>query len=424
MFLARSGRAGGDGNPSAPRRLAGCPAGVTPAVVGDAVIYGTGRGRAFHIKTNVPVVAYQMLPFGAGRARVTGATLLLAHERLGRTTTSPSTRTRRPRFSRRRARARRSPSSRKKTEPSFASGPPSPSSRAPACKARARTSRRATRWRAGIPAVHATGRAHGERHSGDAPRRREFPWRLDAHGHPAEPRSRRRRAPNAAASAGPRQRYVGVRTAAVANRTGPSRTSRCPGASSASPTARSSRSRRPSLARRRRSTRASFASGTRRAPSVARSQDAAHPFYFAQYMTGGEPFSGEGDPEFVNVIPPQQFLPRYTLFTDPTYPETELVLVRQRVATEGGLAFPRRVPRLQRPRHRLAEHWRLPDGTRVALDGKLSRCRWLRQRRAPAHGIGTRCTARTGPAFGVTVWGWQPVHPSGTNEADRPSLAG
>ena len=33
--------------------------------------------------------------------------------------------------------------------------------------------------------------------------------------------------------------------------------------------------------------------------------------------------------EFVNVVPPAQFLSRYTFFTDPTYPETNLVLIRR-----------------------------------------------------------------------------------------------
>jgi hypothetical protein len=84
-------------------------------------------------------------------------------------------------------------------------------------------------------------------------------------------------------------------------------------------------------------------------PFVVRSQDDAHPFYMASYMTGGcgVPFDptvpngcsakggpgwldGTGDPEFVNVVPPAQFLPRYTFFTDPTYPETNLVVVRVR----------------------------------------------------------------------------------------------
>lgn len=52
-----------------------CP---VPAAIGtDAQISGTGKGKAFHIKTDVPVVAYQMLPYGGGAAAATGASLLL-----------------------------------------------------------------------------------------------------------------------------------------------------------------------------------------------------------------------------------------------------------------------------------------------------------------------------------------------------------
>lgn len=79
------------------------------------------------------------------------------------------------------------------------------------------------------------------------------------------------------------------------------------------------------------------------------SQDDAHPFYLEQIM-GGElmlspdptcpgigpnPPPGEwtlGDEEFVNVLAPKQFLPRYVFFTDPTYATTSLVLVRQKTA--------------------------------------------------------------------------------------------
>ncbi|HMR09526.1 MAG TPA: IgGFc-binding protein, partial [Polyangiaceae bacterium] len=65
-------------------------------------------------------------------------------------------------------------------------------------------------------------------------------------------------------------------------------------------------------------------------PFVVRSQDVHHPFYMASYMTGGQQFQGAGDPEFVNVIPTQQYRSEYTFFTDPTYPETNLVFVRAR----------------------------------------------------------------------------------------------
>ena len=72
-------------------------------------------------------------------------------------------------------------------------------------------------------------------------------------------------------------------------------------------------------------------------PFIVRSQDADHPFYVAAYMTGGEQFNGEGDPEWVNVIPAAQYLDSYVLFTDPTYSETELVMVR-RPSKDGNFA--------------------------------------------------------------------------------------
>lgn len=53
-----------------------CP--VAPATVGlEAQVQGTGVGNAFHVTTDMPVVAYQMLPYGGGSATVTGASLLL-----------------------------------------------------------------------------------------------------------------------------------------------------------------------------------------------------------------------------------------------------------------------------------------------------------------------------------------------------------
>ena len=68
------------------------------------------------------------------------------------------------------------------------------------------------------------------------------------------------------------------------------------------------------------------------APFVVSSQDDKHPFYLGQYMTGCTKYWANsdcrGDPEFVNVVPPQQFLASYIFFTDPTYPTTHLVFVR------------------------------------------------------------------------------------------------
>jgi hypothetical protein len=65
-------------------------------------------------------------------------------------------------------------------------------------------------------------------------------------------------------------------------------------------------------------------------PVVVRSQDAAHPFYMNAYMTGGYAYNYRGDPEFVNIVPAAQYMTRYVFYTDPTYPETNLVYVRKK----------------------------------------------------------------------------------------------
>lgn len=66
-------------------------------------------------------------------------------------------------------------------------------------------------------------------------------------------------------------------------------------------------------------------------PFEVSSQDKDHPFYLAQYMTGSQQYGGhEGDPEWVNVVPVDQYLDSYVFFTDPTYSETSLVVVRQK----------------------------------------------------------------------------------------------
>ena len=72
-----------------------------------------------------------------------------------------------------------------------------------------------------------------------------------------------------------------------------------------------------------------------------KSQDAKHPFHLGVHMTGathggGSPHGGMtlGDPEFVIVAPSEQFLDRYVFFTDYTFPDTTLTIVRRK--TPGG----------------------------------------------------------------------------------------
>jgi hypothetical protein len=73
---------------------------------------------------------------------------------------------------------------------------------------------------------------------------------------------------------------------------------------------------------------------------VVSAQDDEHPFAFTQYMAGtqgnfrpgcsGNPNTpcGLGDEEWVSLLAPQQFQTRYAFFSDPTYPTTNLVLTR------------------------------------------------------------------------------------------------
>ena len=73
------------------------------------------------------------------------------------------------------------------------------------------------------------------------------------------------------------------------------------------------------------------------APFSVRSQDGDHPFYVAAHMTGGDLAPAQlGDPEYVNLVPPEQYLPRYLFITDPTYRWTALALAR--VRGESGFA--------------------------------------------------------------------------------------
>jgi hypothetical protein len=68
-------------------------------------------------------------------------------------------------------------------------------------------------------------------------------------------------------------------------------------------------------------------------PFDVKSQDAMHPFYIAAHMTGGDVAGGLGDPETVNITPPAQYLSKYIFFTDPTYSDTNLVLVQGKDST-------------------------------------------------------------------------------------------
>lgn len=139
-------------------------------------------------------------------------------------------------------------------------------------------------------------------------------------------------------------------------------------------------------------------------PFVVRSQDGDHPFYMSVHMTGASTVSGcddfgegaPGDPETVNVIPPAQFLTRYLFFTDPTYPETNLVFVRQR--------GPEGFEDVELDCAGVLTGW-APVGS--SGEYEYTRLDLVRGNFEPQNGCDTGVREATSKApFGITVWGW------------------
>ncbi|HEU0033372.1 MAG TPA: IgGFc-binding protein [Kofleriaceae bacterium] len=133
------------------------------------------------------------------------------------------------------------------------------------------------------------------------------------------------------------------------------------------------------------------------APFVVRSQDTSHPFAMFTYMTGAgdETSDGNGDPDFVRLVPPLQYLSHYVFFTDPTYPFTYLTVVRKRhegefrdvdlkcLGTISGWQPVGASPDYEIAFVRLVDHW---AGTSTCNNGVQE-------------------MNSVGP-FGVWVWGW------------------
>jgi hypothetical protein len=334
LFLSRDPAATQDPTTDDPRVLASCPDGVVPAVQGDASLHGTGTATAFHIKTNVPVVAYQMLPYGGGRARVTGATLLLP-------TTAWDT-------NYVVANAYKAPLVSMINEPR--AGP----------TAVVIASQDQTHvWldpttdiqpggsvggsAAGVPVEYTLSHGQylqitqGTELTGSAVQSDRPVAVIGASTLVDIPLDVVRA--DTAEQMLPPVRALGSEYVAVRYRSRDPASEESvpwrivgtvdgtqltyePAAPVGAPTTLGARQ---------------WAEFDSPGPFVVRSQDAEHPFYVASYMTGGKPYDGTGDPDFVNVVPPAQYLPRYTFFTDPTYPETNLVVVRMRDPQSGAM---------------------------------------------------------------------------------------
>jgi len=139
---------------------------------------------------------------------------------------------------------------------------------------------------------------------------------------------------------------------------------------------------------------------TTQQPFVVTSQDIEHPFAVFSHMTSADfvdTQGQQGDPEFVPVIPSEQYLGRYVFFVDVTYPNSQLVVVRSR--QNGKELAP----------VTLECAGELEEWTPLGTSYEYSRI-WLTKARKPqAVGSGTCGAGRhviesAGP-FAVTVWG-------------------
>ncbi|HEY1960145.1 MAG TPA: IgGFc-binding protein [Polyangiaceae bacterium] len=332
LFLSRDPDGINDPNTTDPRRLANCPAGVTPAIAGDASLHGTGKAKAFHIKTNVPVVAYSMLPYGGGSARVTGASLLLPTNVWGDNYVAMNAYDAPTSFTEDRAGPTmmilaQADNTTVTIKPVVDIAPGGGLAGIAAGKSGSYvlshgeylqftqpSALTGSAIQASAPIAVVGGSTLMDvpldRVRADSGHQMLPPIKALGHEYVAV-RYRSRDTQSEEASP---YRVVGVAPGTTLTY----EPSTPPGA----PTALFP---------------GQMVEFTTSAPFVVRSQDASHPFYMAQYMTGGEPYDGAGDPEFVNVLTPEQYLPRYTFFTDPTYPETNLVVVR---VADPQLGFP------------------------------------------------------------------------------------
>ncbi len=62
------------------------------------------------------------------------------------------------------------------------------------------------------------------------------------------------------------------------------------------------------------------------------SQDAQHPFHVALMMPGCDGAGGLGDEDYVQMVPPAQFLPSYVFYSDVTYSTTNFTVVRNKTS--------------------------------------------------------------------------------------------
>lgn len=132
---------------------------------------------------------------------------------------------------------------------------------------------------------------------------------------------------------------------------------------------------------------------TRNGAFRVKSQDKDHPFLLVGYMTGADMVDngGYGDADFVRAVPTAQFLDRYVFFTDPTYPETDLVVTRK----VGG-------PPVSLDCYGTIDAWKPLGSAWEVAHVDLSRHDFQAQGSCD-NGVHEMKSAAP---FGLTVWGW------------------
>lgn len=301
-----------------------CP--IQPAFSTLTQLHGTGKGRAFHIKTTAPVVGYQMLPYGGGSAAVTGATLLMPTNVYGTNYIATNA-----------------------YGASQTSGAPSASMDLVATEdqtsitilpnADIQPGGGVVGATKNVPTTYMLDAGETLQFTQNAeitgsPIQSDKPIGLFA-GHPCLNVPMDQPYCDHAEQEIPPIQSLGHEYMAVTYRQRAQSPENPPwriiGAVDGTQLSYSSPVGGPSSVNQ--GDVVEFSTGT---PYVVKSQDADHPFLLVGYMTGASavtPSDGYGDADFVRAVATDQYLSRYIFFTDPTYPETNLVVTRR---SDGG----------------------------------------------------------------------------------------
>jgi len=300
-----------------------CP--IATAKGTAAMTSGTGIGSSFHITTDVPIVAYEMNPYGGGNAAVTGASLLLpvsAWDTNYIASTASAYYIGNPNINIIAAQDNTSVTILPKVALAGGNGIPSAAANSPATFKLNKGQQAQIAQQADLVGSVISSNVPVGVMAGNSCMNTPTGTIFCDHGEQMLPPVR------ALGS-----EYVGVM---YRSRTGEPAIWRLVGAVDStaltfSPTVAASSGFSAPPTTLNQGQMAEFSTAT---PFVVKSQDDKHPFMLFQYMSGSgwtymKNSGGYGDPDFSVQVPPQQYLEHYVIMTDPSYPETALTLVRR-----------------------------------------------------------------------------------------------